>query len=295
MTACLDPVDVDRPLDKAFVINGVDPVEDLGTIGGPFSFAFGINASGTIVGESTIDTLSSTRHAFRIPSGGSMQRLIPTDTESVAFDINDSGQIVGHIIIAQGTQARGFVWTPAGSPQLQILPTLAGNQAQAFAINNSGVAVGVSQPAVGEFHAVLWNASGAIQDLGTLGITTKFAEAHDINSTGVVVGLTRNASNQLRAFRWTAASAMVELPAPWGGFASANAINSAGQIVGEATSASGPVHAVSRIRPARSLTWIPSAPAEAQREQLRMTASSLERASCPAALACSPGIRIRIP
>ena len=226
-------------MEPQFLISGVDPnATDLGTLGGS-SYARGINADGTIVGYSAL-------HAFIVPAGGTIQRLMPADTESVASDINDAGQVAGDVYIAQGTQARGFVWTPGASPELLVLPPLpGGDQAQAFALNNAGIAVGVAQPQVGVFHAVLWDVSGAIQDLGTLGGT--FAEAHDINNAGVVVGLSRNGAGAYRGFRWSAATGMEELPvlsAPGSGFASANAINSDGQIVGEMKVDSGPPHAV---------------------------------------------------
>ena len=229
LSACLDPAEPDRRMAPEFLISGVDPnAIDLGMLGYS-GFATGINADGTVVGY------GSPSHAFIIPPGGEIQRLMPADTESVAWDINDAGQVTGDFYIAQGTQARGFVWTPGASPELLVLPPLpGGDQAQAFAINNAGVVVGVAQPQVGVFHAVLWNASGAIQDLATLGGT--FAEAHDINDVGVVVGLSRNAAGVYRGFRWSAATGMQELPAlpgPDGGFASANAVNNAGQIVGE--------------------------------------------------------------
>jgi probable HAF family extracellular repeat protein len=89
-------------------------LKDLGTIAGSTStvWAFGINDSGVVVGQSTF---SSTYHAF-VYSGGKMKDLnamIPAKSGWVlieATSINASGQIVG-----MGThdgQEHGFLLTP---------------------------------------------------------------------------------------------------------------------------------------------------------------------------------------
>jgi probable HAF family extracellular repeat protein len=70
--------------------------QDLGSLGGHFSEAYGINASGAVVGYSYLAD-NSTYHAFLWTAAGGMQDLgAPTGTSSVATAINDRGQIVGY-------------------------------------------------------------------------------------------------------------------------------------------------------------------------------------------------------
>ncbi len=68
---------------------------DLGTLpGGYYSYAYGINNSGQVVGSST--TASGDQHAF-LYSGGTMIDLgtLPGGSNSYAAGINNSGQVVG--------------------------------------------------------------------------------------------------------------------------------------------------------------------------------------------------------
>ena len=76
-------------------------VTDLGTVGGPNaeegtnSYAYGINASGQVVGTSFISANNVT-HAF-LYSGGTMQDLGTLGgRQSYAYGINASGQVVGY-------------------------------------------------------------------------------------------------------------------------------------------------------------------------------------------------------
>lgn len=82
----------------AFLYSG-DIMTDLGNLGGGFSYAFGINDSGQVVGDSNTPGGGPT-HAF-LYSGGVMidlNSLLPLSSGWVlqsATAINDSGQIVG--------------------------------------------------------------------------------------------------------------------------------------------------------------------------------------------------------
>lgn len=107
----LSRVSVDSFVSHAFLWeNGI--MTDLGSLGGPdtFSEALALNASGTVVGRSTIAG-SQQQRAFR------WRRGVMTDVGTVAGlpfsranGVNASGVIVGTASPFQGFSGRAFVW-----------------------------------------------------------------------------------------------------------------------------------------------------------------------------------------
>jgi probable HAF family extracellular repeat protein len=85
-------------------------IVDLGTLGGSFSGANGINDSDQVVGRS--DTASGHVHAFLWTATSGMQDLGTVGTHSAAYGINDSGQVVGQSPTAAG-QTHAVLWRPA--------------------------------------------------------------------------------------------------------------------------------------------------------------------------------------
>jgi probable HAF family extracellular repeat protein len=248
-------------------------VLDLGTLGGAVRGLHsnvqwpGLNNGNMVVGIShttKLDTLGETWScaAFMAYIGhicrgfawqGGTMTAMPTlgGENSFAAGVNVQGQVAGwaETAVHDGTcvtpqvlQFRAVVWEPRNG-QLRQLPPFPGDATSAAtAINDDGVAVGISgdcDVAVGRRsarHAVLWDGA-TITDLGSLG-GDYWHTPMAINDSGVVVGFSNPPGgdlegNNFRAFVWTRAGGMKDLGLLSGdAFSQALGINSQGQIVG---------------------------------------------------------------
>ena len=171
----------------AFLYSG-GTMQDLGTFGGPNSYAFRINGSGQVVGYSNYSSVYHyAEHAF-LYSGGTMQDLgtLPGDTVSTGNGINDSGQVVGRSYVANTGSPRAYLYSGG---TMKDLGTLAGDTwSNARAINNSGQVIGDSGENI-EYsynHAFLYS-GGTMEYLGTLP-GDEWSQAIGINDSGQVVG-----------------------------------------------------------------------------------------------------------
>ena len=121
---------------------------DLGTLGGGYSVAHGINDAGQVVGDST--TAAGVNHAFITgPNGVGMTDLGTLGGgDSFAFGINDAGQVVGWSDTAAG-DFHAFITGPngVGMTDLNSLVSLPGGVVltDATGINNHGqvAAIGI--------------------------------------------------------------------------------------------------------------------------------------------------------
>ncbi len=206
-------------------------ITDLGTLGGTYSLANGINNSGQVVGEAA--TSDGNAHAFLYSDSGSMQDLGTLGgTSSRAYGINDSGQVVGSSYLSGDGRNHAFLYSGSG-PMTDLGTLPGGRDSRAYDINNSGQVGGESEASSGIPQAFLYSGSGPMQDLGTL-TGAGMSEARGINNSGQVVGLSNDYYYQ-RAFLYSGNGPMQDLGVPPGAItASATAINDNGQVAGYA-------------------------------------------------------------
>ncbi|MGB8625077.1 MAG: hypothetical protein WCD03_02860 [Candidatus Cybelea sp.] len=232
---------------------------DLGTLGGPNSEInfYNHGTRGQFVGFSEVsrtDPYAENYCGFgtsHICLGFSWQNgkmtSLPTlgGNNAAANDVNNRGQIVGEAETSTKDpncpppfvlDSRGVIWKPNG--KIVTLAPLSGDTfSNAFAMNQSGAAVGWSGPCLVTAHALLWQA-GSTTNLGSLGGSYNNA-ADDINNRGQIVGYSDlSGDTATHAFLWKS-SAMSDLGTlPGDTLSVADGINNRGQVVGESCSAS---------------------------------------------------------
>jgi len=208
-------------------------ITDLGTLGGTFSIATGINNLGQVVGYSPgqeylrdgIDTIRLEHGFISAPHGGPLTDLGPSPADvSIAKAVNNAGRVVGEIEL-NGSMPVAMVTGPSGAPMPSgpFEPPYQGSLnggalLQARDINNAGQVLGSD---------VVGNNSFLTRPDGITLISFPYAVVNQVNDSGQVVynGLDN------KGYIWSEHEGPRAL-APEAVFSTAVDINNHGQVVG---------------------------------------------------------------
>jgi probable HAF family extracellular repeat protein len=159
--------------------------QDIGTLYGGDTVAWGVNAAGQAVGES-LDANGNSR-AFLYSGGGIVDIGTLGGATAQARDINNAGTIVGGSQPGPAFPNDGAHAFLHSGGVMTDLGTLGGGFSWANAVNEAGQVAGYSLIAGDTaFHPFLYS-GGVMLDLGSLG--GDYAEARALNEAGLVVGL----------------------------------------------------------------------------------------------------------
>jgi probable HAF family extracellular repeat protein len=237
----------------AFADNSGWTLLDIGTLGGPGSYATAVSDEGVVVGCSDVaggaihafvyrqgtlidlaqksgltegDTCALAVNSAGLVAGRSSTRglLLWKGSSSIALGvqgniggINDASDVVG--AYAAAAQQRAFVYR---NGQVIELGALAAGDSMAYAINERDEIVGSSGG-----RPFLY-ANGSMRDLGTLGGNA--GAARGINDRGQVVGMAADANGQPTPFLYDNSMSAI----PGTSDAAAIAINNKGQVIASA-------------------------------------------------------------
>lgn len=201
---------------------------DLGTLGGTWSQAEGINDGGQVVGFAYLP--DSNGHGF-VYLNGLMQDLGTLGGSlSDAVDINASGQIAGYAQLEDPTISHAYLRSTNGI--LQDIHSL-GDISIAQGINSSGHVVGYYYTSgQTDFRSFLYT-NTAMVDLGTFGGVYSFVR--DINDSGQIIGYYVTDDGIQHPFIRSSAGVKTDIgPSNVSGLP--RAINNSGQVVGRTRS-----------------------------------------------------------
>jgi probable HAF family extracellular repeat protein len=233
---------------------------DLGTFGGPLSYANEINSQDQAVGfalNTTPDSFDLGDFCQNFPMPTQMRAFIWDNgvkhdlgtlggTDSCALFVNDRGQAAGNSFTnSMANQTTGlptlhpFLWT---GDKMVDLKTLGGTIAVANGINNRGEVAGASTLAGDQIiHAFIWDES-KLKDLGNLGGNS--LEVIGFNETGEMVGKADLPGSQIHHAFLAKDGRMTDLGTQDGDPCSvAVGINARGQVVGGSTDCFNFLHA----------------------------------------------------
>jgi probable HAF family extracellular repeat protein len=231
-------------------------VTDLGTLGGTFGLANGVNNNGSVVGNANLPG-DTEFHAFLWSKGIKSDLGTFGGPNSSANSINERGEVVGGAETSTpdplGENLCGstliclpYLWQDG---HMVPLPTLGGNNGIASGINSRGQVAGQAEnttpdptcdpsitPQVLQIKPVIWR-NGNIQELPTIGGDPD-GQVFAINDNGQAVGTTGDCTSTFHAVLWNKGTP-TDLGTLDGALLFPTHINNKGQIVGFAVSSNG--------------------------------------------------------
>jgi probable HAF family extracellular repeat protein len=198
-------------------------MDDLGTLGGPDSWAEFINDAGQIAGASytsdQVDPLTGTPPVgVFVWQNGKMRDIGNLGGDNgllglygIVQGLNEQGDVTGYMYTAGNQFVRGFLWD---GEKLHELGTLGGNFSYPAGINDAGEVAGTATIPGDQFnHAFLWR-DGDMTDLGTLG-DDPCSAGISVDSLGQVLGASESTAGGCNAwttaFLWEDRGPMVDL------------------------------------------------------------------------------------
>jgi uncharacterized membrane protein len=148
-----------------------------------------INEHGHVVGGALTYPFKI-RDAYRWKGGATAERL-PKPIgypDAIAFGLNDDGDAVG--VVRHPLMGSAYLWLASGETRYLTVPGDTYNEA--YAINNQGQIVGVTDNSVEGPRAVLWDVDGEpylLQDV--IDIDAKLLKADRINESGQILAYGR--------------------------------------------------------------------------------------------------------
>jgi probable HAF family extracellular repeat protein len=253
-------------------------VEDLGTLGGSYSFSYNLNDAGVVSGGSATATqngdpsqavVNAPQTAFLWEHGRlrNLGTLGGPDSAGAATNLFNLSVVdsetanlsrQGEDVCAFGTnlQCLAAIWKDGRLAALPLLP--GGNNSYALDMNDRGQVVGFSDTDVYDldcaaartagfrFQAVIWEPNGRVRQLVPLDGDT-VANAFGINNKGQIVGNSGVCANTTpppypsspHAVLWERDSTPIDLGSLGGPVSGASAINNHGDVSGTAVTADG--------------------------------------------------------
>jgi len=181
-------------------------MQDLGTLGGPDSFAFLVNERGQVAGASDVDFASNvvtggpTVHPFLWHHGKMIDLVAHAPagmfggTYGSVSALNDRGQVAGTMYLTGDLTWHSFLWDEG---EITDLGTLGGAITTAIGMNNSGHIVGRSDVTAlceacppgdqKQLHRPFFWKDGVITDVGVIA-GDNAGSAYSVNASDQVVG-----------------------------------------------------------------------------------------------------------
>ncbi len=213
---------------------------------GSGSFAYGVNASGHVVGK-----WFSTGHAYPFWFDGTKMNDLTTPSPEVGFEggtgeafaINVHDDVVGVVFSGKSgsplVSGHAVLWPSHDHPMVDLntlLPPGSGwKLTAAYGINDVGHIVGKGEH-LGKTHAFLWLSPGDLKDLGTLPGGT-LSVAFGLSSSDEVVGYSTSKKPGFHGFLWKDGVMKDIGTLPGYDYNNAQAINEKGCVVGDAYNA----------------------------------------------------------